>query len=161
VSQPITLGRGIEKWDLLRYPFLSWEWKVTKFPEAANETRSSADDTAASISMVWLIGLPFVVRQIRYTYSTTLPVGTRASNRLGHDQLLVLASSTASGASSWRRTRVNVLHHYRQFFGREDAAAPTGIAVTTDADDTGSRAEAYYANFRLCRYATEPGDETR
>jgi hypothetical protein len=79
-----------------------------------------------------------------------LPVGTRSSKRLGYDQMLVVESGQ-DRVGSWQTVRVDVRAHYRAFFGRDDSASPTGIAVMTDADATASHAEAYYADFRLCR----------
>ena len=147
----VMLGHGVDGWDLSRYPIVQWRWKAVKLPAGGNEIDSDTDDSAASVQAVWLIGFPFMVRQLKYTWSSTLAVGTRASNRLGHDQLVVLESGPQY-LGQWRSASVNVLEHYREFFGETDAAAPTGISLQTDADATASMAEAYYADFRLCRH---------
>jgi hypothetical protein len=151
-SKAVALGHGIADWDMRRYPYLTWRWKAVSLPKGGNETQSDLDDTAASVQAVWLIGFPFMVRTLRYTWSSTLPAGTRASNRLGHDQLLALEGGPQHGGQ-WRQATVNVLEHYQQWFGMSDTAPPTGISIQTDADATQSSAEAYYADFRLCRKA--------
>jgi hypothetical protein len=152
VGEAVGLGHGIHGWDMQRYPYLTWRWKAVTLPKGADETKSELDDTAASVQGVWLIGFPFMVRTLRYTWSSTLPTSTRASNRLGHDQLVVLESG-AEHRNQWRQATVNVLEHYQQWFGMTDATPPTGISIQTDADSTQSSAEAYYADFRLCRKA--------
>lgn len=157
-SSEVSLGLGVKDWDLQRYPVLEWEWKPVTLPEGADESRSGRSDAAASVTAVWMIGLPFVVRRLSYSYSSALPVGSRVSSRFGYDRTLVVGSG-AQHRGKWRRVRVNVLEDYRALFDRKDADAPTGIALTTDAGDTGSRAEAYYANLRLCR--PSPGTEGR
>lgn len=157
-EQVVTLGRGVDGWSLKEYPILAWEWRASKLPAGANESESSRDDSAASVTAVWLIGFPFMVRQLEYVWSSSLAVGTRTSNRLGHDQLVVLQAGRANG---WQRERVNLLEHAQRFFGQEpdEVKAPTGIALITDADDTQSEAEAYYTNFRLCRLAAASKQE--
>ena len=159
-QQLVTLGRGVENWDLSRYPILSWEWKALRLPTGAAETQSSKDDSVASVTAVWMIGFPFMVRQIEYAWSSSLAVGTRASNRLGHDQLVILQSGSSS---EWRTERVNILEHQMRFFDlrAHEAQAPAGIAVISDADDTESEAEALYTNFRLCRLTNSPPSETK
>jgi Protein of unknown function (DUF3047) len=154
VGEAVGLGHGIHGWDMQRYPYLTWRWKAVTLPKGADETKSELDDTAASVQGVWLIGFPFMVRTLRYTWSSTLPTSTRASNRLGHDQLVVLESGTEH-RNQWRQATVNVLEHYQQWFGMTDAAPPTGISIQTDADSTQTSAEALYADFRLCRKAED------
>lgn len=146
----VSIGLGVEGWDLERHPIVEWEWKAVRLPSGADESQGGRQDTAAAVTAVWMIGLPFVVRRLGYSYSSALPVGSRVSSRFGYDRLLVVDSG-AEHVGQWRRVRVDLREHYRRFFDRTDAEAPTGIALTTDADDTGSRAEAYYANLRLCR----------
>jgi hypothetical protein len=149
-SSEVSLGLGVKDWDLERYPIVEWEWRPVVLPDGADESRSGRSDAAASVTAVWMIGLPFVVRRLTYSYSSTLPVGSSVSSRFGYDRTLVVGSGPEH-RGQWRRVRVNLLRDYRALFDRKDAEAPTGIALTTDAGDTGSKAEAYYANLRLCR----------
>ena len=157
-SDEVSIGLGVEGWDLERHPIVEWEWKAVTLPLGGDESRSGRQDAAASVTAVWMIGLPFVVRRLGYSYSSELPVGSRVSSRFGYDRLLVIDSGERH-LGQWRRVRVNLLEHYRTLFDREDADAPTGIALTTDADDTGSQGEAYYANLRLCRLRGESAPE--
>lgn len=154
-SREVTLGLGVKDWDLEQHPIVEWEWKVVVLPQGADESQGGRQDSAAALTAVWMIGLPFVVRRLTYTFSSTLPAGSRVSSRFGYDQLLV-ADSGVRQVGEWRRVRVNLLENYRAFFDRQDAEAPTGVALTTDAGDTGSRAEAYFANVRLCRPVEVP-----
>lgn len=146
----ITIGKKIPSWSLEQYPYLEWEWRVEVLPERGNEGDGSRNDSAAGVYVIWDIGFPFHVDGIKYAFSTTLPRGTRLSRRFGHDQLLVIESGAAR-RGTWRRVRVDVRDHHARFFEREEPRNPDGIALLTDADATSSAAEAYYANFRLCR----------
>jgi len=149
-QEAITIGRETPEWDLEEYPVLSWEWKVVTLPKDADETQSARNDSAAGVYAIWDVGFPFYVDGIKYAWSTTLAPGTRNDKRFGHDQLLVVEGGEEH-AGRWQRVHVNVREHYREFFGEEEAKSPDGIALLTDADATGSQAEAYYADFRLCR----------
>ncbi|HEX9620678.1 MAG TPA: DUF3047 domain-containing protein [Polyangiaceae bacterium] len=151
-ERAITIGKKIPSWNLEQYPFLEWEWRVEVLPERGNERDSSTNDSAAGVYVIWDVGFPFHVDGIKYAWSTTLPTGSRLSRRLGHDQLLVMESGRDHRAT-WRKVRVDVRDHHARFFGRETPRSPDGIALLTDADATSSAAEAYYANFRLCRTA--------
>lgn len=149
VGKAFTLGHGVPDWDLQRYPIVSWRWRALRLPRP-DANLEFDEDAAASVQAVWLIGLPFFVRTMRFTWSSTLAAGSRAQARLGHDQLVVLRSGMR-GEGGWHTEYVNLLANYQSFYGLEDSTAPTGIALLTDADDTASQAEAYYADFRLCR----------
>lgn len=150
VRETITIALMVEGWNLDERPILQWRWKAVSLPDRGKETDSSLNDTGAAVYAIWHVGFPFHLRGIKYAWSSTLPVGTRSSKRLGYDQLLVVESGKER-VGSWQTVRVDVRAHYHAFFGRDDGANPTGIAVMTDADATGSQAEAYYADFRLCR----------
>jgi hypothetical protein len=70
---------------------------------------------------------------------------------MGLTQVIVLRSGPPSAREAWVEERVNALEDYTRLFGEPPAVKPAGIAVLTDADDTRSRAEGDYANFRVCQ----------
>ncbi|NRA35422.1 MAG: DUF3047 domain-containing protein [Polyangiaceae bacterium] len=149
-DQTVTIGRQVKAWSLNEYPILQWKWRAIQLPAHAKETDSSRNDTAAAVYAVWEIGLPFKVRSIKYTWSSTLPTGTRYEKGFGHFQLLVKESGKIH-LGKWRTERVNIRDHYARFFDRRDNQSPSGIAIMTDADSTDGRAEAEFTDFRLCR----------
>lgn len=149
-DQAITIGKAFDGWDPKQHPVLQFQWKAAKLPTGGNEDSMSQNDCAAAVYGFWDIGFPFKVNSVKYTWSSTLKVGTEISKRLGHDFVRVLQSGSA-GVGQWHTVRVDVRSDYRRLFKTDEAPAPNGIAVLTDADATGSEAEAYYADFRLCR----------
>jgi hypothetical protein len=152
-DKAITIGKNIKGWDLDAYPVLRWEWKAIELPKGGNEDSLSSNDCAASVYTFWDIGFPFYVDSVKYTWSSSLKLGTELKKRLGHDHVRVMASGTQA-LGKWRTVVVDVRADYLRLFGKEKPSSPTGIAVLTDADATESTAEAYYADFRLCRYQT-------
>jgi hypothetical protein len=149
-ERTVTIGRQVENWSFEEYPILEFEWKAVTLPTGAVETEDDKNDSGAAVYAIWKLAPPMFVRGIKYAWSSTLPVGTRASKRLNHDQLVVMETGTKH-VGTWQTVRVNVLRHYRELFDKKDAEPPDGIALMTDADSTNSRAEAYFANFKLCR----------
>ena len=149
-DQPITIALPVDDWDLEQYPILQWSWRAVVLPPGADEREGATNDSAAGVYVIWEIGVPFMIRSVKYAWSSMLPVGTTVSRRLGHDQVVVM-SSGREPSDGWRTTRVNVKEHYRELFERDELERPSGIAILTDADSTGTEAEAYYADFRLCR----------
>lgn len=149
-DRTFTIGKAVKGWDLAEYPILRFEWKAVHLPKGGNEDSMSKNDCAASVYAFWDVGFPYYVDSIKYTWSSSLPVGTRIKKRLGHD-VVVVRESGATNLSQWRTVQVNVKADYERLFGKDQAPGPSGVAVLTDADATESAAEAYYADFRLCR----------
>lgn len=149
-KEAITIGKTFDGWDLKQYPVLQFQWKAVKLPTGGNEDSMSQNDCAAAVYGFWDIGFPFKVNSIKYTWSSTLKVGTEISKRLGHDFVRVMQSG-AKGVGQWHTVRVDVRSDYQRLFKTDEPPAPKGIAILTDADATNSEAEAFYADFRLCR----------
>jgi len=149
-TQAITIGKAFEGWDLNQYPVLQFQWKAIKLPTRGDEDSLSKNDCGASVYGFWDIGFPFSVNSIKYSWSSTLKVGTEISKRLGHDFVRVVQSGN-SGIAQWSTVRVDVRADYQRLFKVDAPKPPSGIALLTDADATQSEAEAYYADFRLCR----------
>jgi len=151
-KETVTVGLVIEDWDINRYPVLRYRWKATQLPAGGDETRDDLNDTGAAVYAIWKVGFPMYVRGIKYAWSTTLAEGTRTSKRMKHDQMLVMDSGEAH-LGQWRTVEVDVQMHALTFFEEKGGVGnPNGIAVMTDADSTGSSAEAYFTDFELCHY---------
>lgn len=61
---------------------------------------------------------------------------------------MLAVRSGGSAAGEWRAEERNVLEDYRRLF-HEEPPPYAGVALMTDADDTGGRAEAWYADVTL------------
>ena len=139
----LTEGGGLE-WNLRTYPHLRWDWRALQLPEGANER--TENDTGAALYVTfdtdWL-GRP---KSIKYTYSSTLPVGSVVS--FGRLQVIV-ASSGADGIGEWVTVERNVVEDYRRVFDRDPPDTPISITLWSDADDTGGVAEVDFDNIML------------
>jgi len=133
-------------WNLHDLPILQWDWRAVQLPVGAREDRSSLNDTGAAVYVFferdWL-GRP---RVIKYTYSSSLPVGTEVS--YGRLKVLVV-SSAREGVERWQTVARNVVEDYRYLFGKEPPARPQALAVWSDSDNLDQTAIADFDNVTL------------
>ena len=149
----LSRGLGVQaakeyKWDLARYPVLTWSWRPVEFPTGGDEREAKTNDSVLAVYAVFPHTMASV-KSVKYIWSAVVPVGTRLSSNMGLTQVRVLKSGT-EGKGRWTDERVNVLEDYRKYFDTSDTGKPAGIAVLTDADDTKSVAQGDYASFRAC-----------
>ncbi len=137
---------GVYSWNLDAHPVLSWDWRAVRLPKGAREDQEKLNDSGAAVYVTfdrdWL-GRP---RSIKYSYSSTLPVGTTVSyNRLA----VLVVSSGANGKKGWQTISRNVKEDYRRFFGGEPPDRPVSIMLWSDSNSTGDVSEADFDNIRL------------
>ncbi len=135
------------RWNLKEHPVLAWEWRAQHLPAGAREDVKRLNDTGGAVYVTFdrdWVGRP---RSIKYTYSSTLPVGATVS--YGNRLAVVVASSGKEGAKGWRRIERNIVEDYRKFFGGEPNAEPVSIMIWSDSDSTGDHAEVDFDNVRL------------
>lgn len=125
------------EWNLKEYPRLRWRWRALTLPKGASE--KGDNDTGASIYVTfgtdWL-GRP---KSIKYTYSSSLPVGTTVS--FGALKVIVVSSARAPGLGKWKTIQRRIPDDYRQVFGGEPPDRPVSITVSGDSDTTGDESK--------------------
>ncbi len=145
-DETVQVGRVVGEdgfdWDTRSHPVLSWRWRADRLPEGAQETISTLNDTGGAFYVSfdcgdWLRRLCI----IKYTYSSTLPVGTTAS--YGKLRVLVV-SSAQDGMEKWVTIERNVREDYKALFGREAPARPLFIMVWGDTDNTHGVSDVYF-----------------
>ena len=149
-SLGIQAAREVQGWDLSAYPILAWSWRPREFPKAADERRSSTNDSVLAVYMLVPHSRVAGPKALKYIWSEQVPVGTHLESNKGLTQVRVLRSGTA-GRGEWQQEKVNVLEDYRKYFAGGETPKPIGIAVLTDADETKSSAIGDYAGFKICR----------
>lgn len=129
-------GKEFE-WDVRTHPRLQWRWRAHTLPEGASE--KGKNDTGGAVYVTfgsdWL-GRP---KSIKYTYSSTLPVGTVVS--FGPLKVIVVNSGRQSGTGTWKTQTRNVIKDYRQVFGDDPPNRPVSITVSGDSDTTGDKSK--------------------
>jgi hypothetical protein len=120
-------------WSLKTHPRLSWRWRALELPEGASER--GENDTGGAVYVTfgtdWL-GRP---KSIKYTYSSSLPVGTVVD--FGNLYVIVVDSAREPRTGEWQRVERNVVQDYRQVFGGSPPDRPVSITLWSDSDTTG------------------------
>jgi hypothetical protein len=136
------------EWDLNRYPVLAWSWRPIEFPAGADE-KDGKNDSVLSVYFMVPYSSIRGPKAVKYIWSERVPVGTRLESNGGLTQVRVLGSGTEK-RGQWVEERVKVRDDWLAYFEAKEVPKPAGIAVLTDSDDTGSRAQGDYAKFRAC-----------
>ncbi|MDD5301902.1 MAG: DUF3047 domain-containing protein [Elusimicrobia bacterium] len=149
-------------------PILRWRWKVAGTILKGDEREKAGDDYAARVYITFKyepsrVGLATRLKYgaikalrgeypphnaITYIWANKLAAGEDAPSPYTKRVMMVAVRSGNSGAGEWRSEERDVLADYRRLFG-SDPPPYEGIALMTDADDTGGAAEAWYADVTL------------
>jgi len=128
-----TKRNGVDfEWTLNTHPRISWQWRALHLPEGASE--KGQNDTGGAIYVTfgtdWL-GRP---KSIKYTYSSSLPVGTVVD--FGNLYVIVVDSAREPRMGEWQTVTRNVRQDYRQVFGGSPPDRPVSITLWSDSDTT-------------------------
>lgn len=141
-----SLRNGEEfRWNVEEHPRIQWRWRAKRLPEGASER--GKNDVGGAIYVTfgtdWL-GRP---KSIKYTYSSSLPVGSVVSFGVLH--VIVVSSGAQPYTGEWKTVQRNVIDDYRQVFGGEPPKRPLSITFWSDSDTTGELAKVDMDDIRL------------
>jgi hypothetical protein len=146
-GESVQIGTPVS-FDVTDHPWLTWRWRATELPAGADERDAATNDSAAGVYVVFKGGFAGLLpRAIKYVWSTRAPRGTALPSPRYPNARIVVLESGADPTPRWHVETVNVLEDYRRLFHAEPSEAQ-GIALLTDADNTGSRAAADYGDIR-------------
>lgn len=132
-------------WSIKKHPRLRWRWRAHHLPEGASE--KGKNDTGAAVYVTfgsdWL-GRP---KSIKYTYSSSLPVGTTVS--FGALKVIVVDSAREPRTGEWKTVQRRVADDYRQVFGESPPNRPVSITFWSDSDTTGDYAKVDFDDIAL------------
>jgi len=138
--------------DLRQYPILEWRWKVVLLPAGADLRKSSTDDEAAQLYVVFP-RFPTAIRSriIGYVWDTTAPVGLTVKSTKTGTVTYIVVRSGAADLGKWLTERRNVLEDYRRIYGEEPADPVGGISIGIDSDDVKGKAESLFGRIAFLR----------
>jgi hypothetical protein len=128
------------------FPLLSWSWKIITLPRDGCETIARKNDSAAGIYVSYRHGL--VRKYLKYVWSTTLPKGSTLRSPFSPLTKIIVMESGAARIGKWVNERVNIRSDIKRCFDDEPARID-GFGIMTDADNTESTAEAWYAGISV------------
>jgi hypothetical protein len=145
----VILGKVL-RWDPREYPILTWCWRAHELPVGADERLSETNDSAGGVYVVfslnWLLGAP---KQLKYVWSTSLPVGTVDRRNLLFRPWFFVVESGDERLGKWTFEQVDLVKDYQLKLGEKPADRTVSLQLLTDANSTHSRAAADYADLRV------------
>ena len=148
----------VKNLNLNESPVLSWKWRIWDIPAGADEHNDKVNDTAASVYVVFKVKRMALVKEvpqsIRYTWSSSLPVGTEISTLFGHQKIVVVGTGQPSNLDGeWIAFSRNLKEDYERLFGEKMPTTPLAILLLSDGDSTNDSAKADYDDIEF--YPTE------
>ena len=150
------------------YPILRWRWKVANLLSKADVTRKRGDDYPARIYVAFAYDpkRASVLQRIKYEavrliygeypphaglnyiWEGKAPVGTIVPNPFTDRVRMIVVDSGSGRLGQWVEHERNIHDDYVRAFSEEPPQV-SGIAIMTDADNTGESAVAYYGDIDL------------
>ena len=151
--------------DPVKQPLLEWRWKVDRLIEKADNTNMDLEDSPVRLLVSFdgdLGSLPpkerIFFHSIRILTGQQLPYATLMyirENRAPRETLIpsrhtsrirmIVVESGKEKLGVWQQFSRNVVEDFRRAYGEEPGRI-TAVAVMTDSDNTGSKAQAWYGD---------------
>ncbi len=133
--------------DLLKTPYLNWNWRIDNRLGKLNEQHKSGDDYAARVYVVISGGWAFwKTRAINYVWSNNSQKGDTWANAFaGKNAMMVAVRSSGDNTKQWYTEKRNVLKDLEKFYG-ESIRYIDAVAIMTDTDNAKGKATAYYGD---------------
>lgn len=145
-------------WNPREYPILTWCWRATSLPPGGNERVNHLNDSAAGVyamfSKNWL-GIP---QQIKYVWSTTLPVGTVDRRKKFARPYFFVVESGTDQLGRWTFEQVDLHENFTRVYGGKPNRRSLGIGVLTDGNNTDAHVAADYADLRVWTREAQASD---
>lgn len=146
-GESVIIGKNV-KWNLKKYPFVSFRWRGKQLPVGGDERYGRSVDSAAGIYFVYKKKLGLIPESVKYVWSTTLPIGA-AMRRSGTGRpWMVVAESGDKRLGEWHTYIFNLYEAYQKTFGGNPPDKPIAIGILSDANSTHSKAYADYDDLR-------------
>ncbi len=134
------------------YRYLTWSWKIAGTVPGGNETTRQGNDFAARVYVIFPGRFFWQMKALTYIWANALPKGDFVANPYTSREMLIAVESGPAKAGQWLTEERDILADYRCVFG-EDPPKAGGIAIMTDADNTGAEATGWYGDITL---STQP-----
>jgi len=145
-----------------------WRWKVPHVIPGEDNTQRDLEDSAARVIFAFsgktsalpfndrlffaqvkaLAGIDVPYATLEYIWGDGAPVGTIIANSWTSRIRMLVLESGAQRTGQWITEHRNLYDDFKQAFGEEPGKL-THVGISTDADATGSTAEAYYGDIEL------------
>ncbi len=140
-------------YNIKSYPYLSWKWRVTHFPEP-DLIDDDDPDRAAAVTVIFYqnwIGIPITLRYIWVPHAS--PCSIVKKEKLFYNTYSIVLRSEPDSSRQWIEENVNPYADYQRIFGEAPPEQIVGIYVLTDSHSLNSVSAADYDDFTAKKYA--------
>src|SRR3990167_1631023 len=138
------------KYDLSDYPYLSWKWRVVKFPDkTAVSDPKQRDDYAGRVYVIFMSRFFTNLKCIEYVWDQFLPEETILQSPYSDKIRQIVIQSGEKPANDWILEQRNVYKDYQKLFGEKPKIKVSAIALMTDAEGTESAAEGFFDDIKI------------
>lgn len=135
-----------------RYPVTSWKWNVNKFPQKKGresiETENE-DDFAARVYVIFPAFFFTNSKVLEYIWAETLPEGMIGTSPYSKNIKLIVAKSGQNNEKKWFSQDRDIINDYMKAFGTKPEYDIGAVAFMTNAEHTGTSADAMYDDIKL------------
>lgn len=151
-GESVILGKNV-KWNLRKYPYVSFKWRAHRIPEGGDERFGKTVDSAAGLYFTYKKKLGLIPESVKFVWSSTLPVGsTMIRSGIGRPWMVV-AETGKDHLGEWRTYVFNLYEAYKKTFGGKPPKGALGVGILSDANSLKSFAYADYDDIRAVKEA--------
>jgi hypothetical protein len=161
--------------DPMQESQLSWQWRISRLIEAADNSDRTREDSPARIILGFdgnkddlpfadqivfetarlLTGREFPYATLMYIRGREAPVDTVISNARSSRVKMIVVASGNDGVGEWRTFSRDIVADYERAFGQKPGRL-IGVGVLTDTDNTGETVETWYGDIKLAPRSDVP-----
>jgi hypothetical protein len=132
--------------DIRKYPYLSWRWKVSKLPREGDIQKRETDDEAGQIYVLFpKLPAIFNTLAVGYIWDNQALVGLSGTSPAYSKMRYVVLESGAAKMNQWISETRNVYEDFKKLF-HEEPPTVGGVLLYINSQHTRSSAECFYGN---------------
>jgi hypothetical protein len=156
--------------DPMQQRQLTWEWRISRLVETADNTDRTREDSPARIILGFdgdkdelpfadqimfetaklVTGREIPYATLMYIWGRKAPAETVITNARSGRVKMIVAATGREGVGEWQAFSRDIVADYERAFG-EKPGRLIGVGVLTDTDNTGETVEAWYGDIDLLR----------
>jgi len=133
-------------------PVVSWKWNVDKFPMKKgpeNLETQNEGDFAAHVYVIFPALFFTNSKVLEYVWAENIPEGVIGTSPYSRNIKLIVARSGANKDRKWFQEDRDIVADYRKAFGVAPEYDIGAVAFMTNAEHTGTSADAMYDEIKL------------
>lgn len=134
------------KFDIRKYPYLSWRWKASLLPRGGDIRQKEMDDQAGQVYVIFP-KFPTMMnsRSMGYIWDSKAPVGLSGTSTAYSKMKYVVLQSGPERLGQWVSETRNVYEDYKKLF-QEEPPRVGAVLLYINSQHTKSSAECFYAD---------------